>query len=238
MNDFLRTPNWFPVLGAHTFITMFMKLAPDEIAALAAGEESGEAAEKAIARLKPIMQSIPGHCFVSTDVCAPVDTERYELKRGAVYSARSAWQWLARSKKVQQAARDGFVTTVCIRPFRRMSPPREFRLFIKDRKLAAASQYHLIRHFRRLEGVKDQYWKLLDDSVNSISGNLQLKDVVMDVYVTRSRKVMIIDLNEFGLPTDPLLLKSWNINWYDVPEPKLKLMPPPFRISGEVKVSF
>lgn len=49
---------------------------------------------------------------------------------------------------------------------------------------------------------------------------------------------MIIDLNEFGLPTDPLLLKSWNINWYDVPEPKLKLMPPPFRISGEVKVSF
>ena len=123
MNDFLRTPNWFPVLGAHTFITMFMKLAPDEIAALAAGEESGEAAEKAIARLKPIMQSIPGHCFVSTDVCAPVDTERYELKRGAVYSARSAWQWLARSKKVQQAARDGFVTTVCIRPFRRMSPP-------------------------------------------------------------------------------------------------------------------
>ena len=46
MNDFLRTPNWFPVLGAHTFITMFMKLAPDEIAALAAGEESGEAADR------------------------------------------------------------------------------------------------------------------------------------------------------------------------------------------------
>ena len=38
VNDFLRMPNWYPVLAGHTFLTSFVKMRSDVIAALAAGE--------------------------------------------------------------------------------------------------------------------------------------------------------------------------------------------------------
>ena len=238
MNDFLRTPVWYPVLGAYSLMTNFLKLTPEELEALKNGEESGAVAQKAINRLKPLMKMVPHSAFVSVDVCAPVDTERYTAKRGAVYSAQSAWRFLARSQKVRQAVVAGHVTSICVRPFRSMNIPREFRLFIKDRKLAAASQYHLIRHFRRLEGVKKDYWKRLDKFVKEISELLEIPTLVMDVYVTTKHEVLIIDLNEFGGKTDPLMLRKWEQDWENISEPKLKLMPPPFKISGEVTVSF
>mgnify|MGYP000072988053 CR=1 FL=1 len=34
VNDFLRMPNWYPVLAGHTFLTSFVKMRSDVIAAL------------------------------------------------------------------------------------------------------------------------------------------------------------------------------------------------------------
>lgn len=238
MEDFLRTPVWYRKLGRYSLKTLFLELNADELAALANGDESGPAALAAVEKLKPLMSATPGNAFVSVDCCAPTDTERFAGKRGAVYSAASAWTFLARSRKVREAAAAGGVSAVCVRPFRRMSLPREFRLFIQDRRLKAASQYNLIRHFRRLEGVKEKYWKLLSAFSSEIAGSLEIPDVAMDVYVTSSREVLITDLNPFGEPTRPLLLRRWDIDWDNIADPKLKLMPPPVKISGEVTVSF
>lgn len=238
MDEFLRAQNWYSALKNHTFKSAFLPLYPAEIAALAAGEETSETALGVIAKLKPIIKEIPGNSFVSVDCCAPTDTERFAGKRGAVFSARSAWTFLARSAKVREAAAAGLATCICVRPFRRMNVPREFRLFISDGKLAAASQYHLVRHFRRLDGVRDDYWKLLEDFVSGISNKLASKDVAMDVYITSGREILIIDLNPFGPPTLPLLMRSWSQDWTKIAEPRLKLMSPPMNISGEVKVSF
>ncbi|MEA4862895.1 MAG: hypothetical protein AB7F40_04695 [Victivallaceae bacterium] len=238
MDDFLRAQNWYPALKHYTFKSSFLPLNPAEIAALAAGEETSDTARKVIARLKPMLKEVPGNSFVSVDCCAPTDTERFAGKRGAVFSARSAWTFLARSAKVREAAAAGMATCICVRPFRRMNVPREFRLFIVDGKLAAASQYHLVRHFRRLDGVREEYWKVLENFVKKIADKLTVPEVAMDVYITSGRDILVIDLNQFGPPTMPLLLRSWDQDWAAIPEPKLKLMSPPVKISGEVKVSF
>ncbi|MDR0931760.1 MAG: hypothetical protein LBM70_01900, partial [Victivallales bacterium] len=162
-NDFLRMPNWYPVLAGHTFLTSFVKMRPEVIAELSAGETGQEAkspAVKAIIEdLRQPLEAIPGNAFACVDDCAPTDTERFELKRGAVYSPESVWKYLALSPKVRESAQAGRAQYICLKPFRRMNRTREFRLFIYDGKLNAMSQYHLIRHFRRLEGVRNAYWE-------------------------------------------------------------------------------
>ncbi len=238
--DFLRTPVWYPVLAAHTFMTSFVRLRPEAVTALAmgviVGGDSHPEVQDAIESLRQPMSVVPGNCFASVDSCAPTDTERFIYKHGAVYSPESAWRYLALSGKVRTAAANGEVQNICLRPFRRMNRTREFRLFIKDGKLAAMSQYHLIRHFRRLEGYKKEFLKEADTFVNEIAWLLPIRDLVMDVYFTAEHRILIVDLNKWGEPTDPLLLRDWNRDW-SVPA-GIVLMPPPVTVSGTVNVSF
>ena len=237
--DFLHTPVWYPVLAQHTFLTSFVRLRPEAVEALADGIESAagnDAVKTAINDLRGPMQAIAGNCFTAVDTCAPTDTERFAGKHGAVYSPESAWRFLARSAKVREAAARGEVANICLRPFRRMNRTREFRLFIHDGRLTAMSQYHLVRHFRRLEGIKQQFWQEAEAFVNSIAWLLPIRTLVMDVYFTSEHNILIVDLNPWGAPTDPLLLRSWERDWT---EPAgIVLMPPPFKITGDVNVSF
>ena len=243
-DDFLRMPVWYPILAEHAFVTSFVKLRPEAVGALASGagadgapsEEWEKTVRAVISDLAAPMALIPGNCFTSVDCCSPTDTERFERKRGAVYSPRSAWRFLAASAKVRAAAERGEVEYICLRPFRRITKPREFRLFIRGGKLNAMSQYHLLRHFRRLEGVREHYWKLAQEFVDSIAWKLPGDDLVMDIYITGEEKVLIIDLNPWGGATDPLLLRSWDRDWS---EPAgIVLMEPPYKLRGEVNVSF
>ncbi|MBO5762784.1 MAG: hypothetical protein J6R85_02845 [Lentisphaeria bacterium] len=237
--DFLKTPVWYPVLASHTFLTSFIRLRPEAVKALADGCDGtvkSAVVIEAIESLRAPMAAIPGHCFASVDCCSPTDTERFITKGGAVFSPESAWRYLARSAKVRAAAERGDVEYICLRPYRRMNRTREFRLFIRNGELNAMSQYHLTRHFRRLEGVKQNFWHEAKAFVNSISWLLPVKDLVMDVYFTSSHRILIVDLNPWGAPTDPLLLRRWTRDWEE--SAGIVLMPPPLRISGDVNVSF
>ena len=243
VRNFLTIPGWYQPLSPYTFETRFVKLRTDAIAALAETANSGteismdcEMSKQVIADLRPVMARVSGNCFVSVDCCAPTDTERFKVKGGAVYSAKSAWYYLSHSFKVAKAAASGAVEYVCIRPYRHISKAREFRLFVHDGKLSAMSQYNLVRHFRRLEGERDKYWQMAENFVNEIIWLLPIKTLVIDVYITSSKKVMIIDLNPWGKPTSPLLLNTWDRNWTEVTG--LHLIPPPTKIGGTVKVSF
>lgn len=239
MENFLRAPVWYPALSGHTFLTSFVRLHPEAVAALAAGVTDGresEAVAAAIESLRLPMSAIPGNAFAFVDTCAPTDTERFELKRGAVFSPESAWLYLALSEKVRTAAANGEVEYICLRPFRRMNRTREFRLFIRNGKLSAMSQYNLNKHFRRLESVKLDYWNRAEKFVDSIAWCLPLKDLVIDIYFTSELQILILDLNCWGEPTDPLLLQTWDRNWKD--PAGIILMPPPTRITGDINVSF
>lgn len=237
--NFCKMVNWYPLFAGKTFLTSFIKLRPEAIQALANGEiEWNEESpiNQVIKDLRKPMSVLFGNSFVSVDTCAPTDTERFENKRGAIHSPESAWITLASSAKVRQSAAAGEVEYIAIRPFRRMNRPREFRLFIKDGKLKAMSQYYLIRHFRRLEGVKNQYWDMAKEFVNEISWNLPVKDIVMDIYFSSTREIYIIDFNPWGSPTDPLMLNTWDRDWNE--EIGIVLMPVPMSIGGDVNISF
>lgn len=80
-----------------------------------------------------------------------------------------------------------------------MDVTREYRLFIREGKLLAMSQYWLIRHFRRLVKLKDAYWSKSEKFVNEIAPILEMRDCAMDIYFTASGKILIVDVN----PWDP-----------------------------------
>ena len=235
-NDFFRTQVWYPSLANHTFVTSFLRLHDEEIAALQHGETDTPVARNAIHRLGEPMRAFSGNCFVFVDHTAPTDTERFAGKRGAVFSARSAWRYLAESTKVRAAAAAGEVHFICIRPFRRMNQTREFRLFIHDRRLKGMSQYWLIRHFRRLEGFKQHFWDKAEALVREIAWVLPTDNLVMDIYFTSGDEILIIDFNPWGNPTSPLLFDRWDRDWSNVEG--IKLIPPPLKISGDINVSF
>jgi hypothetical protein len=117
-----------------------------------------------------------------------------------------------------------------------MTPFREFRLFIQNGKLVAMSQYHLIRHFHRLEKLKDHFWQKSKEFVEENAWRLPLENIVVDIYFTADDRILVIDLNPWGEPTDPLMLRSWNRDWSD--EAGLITMAPPVKLRGDVDVSF
>lgn len=240
-NEFFRIPKWYPYLAAYTFPTTFVRLRPEAVAFLASQETERAEAPKEISRrviadLKQLMSRIHGNCFTSVDVCSPTDTERFKKKKGAVYSPDSAWKFLCQSEKIRSAAAAGNVEFICLRPFRHMNKAREFRLFIYEGKLAAMSQYWLIRHFPVLDKKGRFYWEKVQKMVQDVVWQLPVDNFVMDIYITSDDEILIIDLNPWGNPTDPLLLRSWERNdWLSI---GLQVMAPPTRISGDVHVSF
>ena len=117
-----------------------------------------------------------------------------------------------------------------------MSKPREFRLFIYKGRLSAMSQYWLIRHYRRIEGYRKKFWDKAELFVSEISWLLPHHTMVMDIYVTATGRIIIVDINRWGEPTSPLLLKTWDRDW-SIPA-GIVLINPPVTIRGEINVSF
>ena len=235
-NEHFRIQNWYPRLSVYSLPTNFVFLMDIEIQALQEGDTESGIAKGVIDRLASAMSKFPFTRFVGTDLVAPTDTIRFEEKRGAVCSATSAWYFLTQSAKVRNAARDGAVSAICVRPFRRMDNSREFRLFVKGGKLRAMSQYWMTRHYPRLEKVREKYWTLAVDFIDRNFWVLPEPDLVIDIYFTSKDEIIVIDLNPFGPPTDPLMLNTWDQDWQNTIG--LKLIPHPTAISGDINVSF
>lgn len=235
--DAFRVQNYYQRFSHCSLPACFVMLKPEEISALAAGETEGEVVKGVIRRISDAMGNFFGKRFISVDFCAPTDCPRYlSSKHGSVASAESGWYSLVTSPKIREMAAAGLVECICVRAFRTFDVPREFRLFVKDGKLAAMSQRFLIRHFRRLEKRTDEYWNVANEFVNSISSQLPVPDIVIDIYITNRKKVIMLDLNPWGDPTDPLMMASWN---RDLSTPLgCLIVPPPHVISGDVNVSF
>ncbi len=236
--DFCSIPGWYPVLSGHTFITTFVPLRDAAVAALAAGNTDLEdpAVREAVESLRRPLKGVPGSAFIGVDRCSPTDTERFAARRGSVHSAGSVWKVLASSAKVRASAAAGEVANICLRPFRRINRMREFRLFIRDGELLAASQYNLTRYFSRLESRRDVYWKMLTEFVGGISWLLPSGRLALDAYITASDSILILDINPWGPPTDPLMARDWSRDWNAVSG--LLLMEPPVKLDGDVSVSF
>ncbi len=231
-----KIQNWYTRLSLYTLPAVFVYLSENEIDSLANGDSQSKNRNDIVSRLQIAMQKFSLTRFVGTDFVAPTDTNRFEDKHGAVCSAESAWNILCSSAKVRNAAQNHEVSLISVKPFRRMNPDREFRLFIKDGKLRAMSQYWLTKYLPAITKKKDFYWELAEKFVNRIFWVLPYKDIVLDIYFTSKDEILVIDLNPFGEPTDPLMLNSWNYDWNS--EKGIKLIPSPTSVSGDINVSF
>lgn len=234
-----RIPVWYPRLSAHSLPTSFVALRDIEIEALANGEDvSSGVVQDVLPRLQTVMKQFGYNRFLSVDLAAPTDTPRFQSKRGAVRSASSGWNVLASSEKIRESAKRGEVTSICVRPFRRMDVSREFRLFIHGGELFAMSQYWLVKHFPKLEKRRDSFWSKAAEFVSLNAWAFPLQDVAMDVYFTSSGKILITDLNPLSAPTDPLMFNDWTaFDWTNAPA-GIRIVPPPHLLSGDVHVSF
>lgn len=226
---------WYTALSDHTFPTVFLLLSPGEIAALLAADREADDARHTLVRLDAAMRALPGASVVGTDVCAPTDV----LPRGRhrpLHAARTAWERLAASAKVRDALQSGAADRLIVRPYRRMDKTREFRLFVFEGRLAAMSQYCLERHFRRLAGRVSRLWEQGREFARVIIPLLPAPTLTVDVYLTSEGRFLIVDLNPWGPPTDPLLLHRWERDWH---EPLgLRIIPEPVKMKGDVSVSF
>ena len=205
--------SWYSTLADYTFPTTFVKLKDAELDMLANGVTEESEVYNIVNRISKAQYAFSRNTFVFADTTAPTDTERFAFKKGAVYSAASAWRNLTESAKIRTAAKNREFECICVRPFRNMTHYREFRLFIYEGRLALMSQYWQTRHYHRLDVKKDFYWAKAEELVDEISWLLPSDTIVLDIYFTAKDHIILIDFNSWGEPTAPLLAQSWNIDW-------------------------
>jgi hypothetical protein len=150
---------------------------------------------------------------------------------------KTAYRMLATSDKVTASLRSGDSTCLTVRPYRRMDPGREFRFFVRDRALSGVSQYHLDRRYARVANRESEVWKAACDWLGQLTEGLPADDLVLDAYLTSTDRFLIVDLNSWGDPTDPLLFKTWDRDW-SADKGGIRFIPKPVRMSGDVSVSF
>ena len=187
-------------------------------------------------RFAYVIKHLPGACFVHADICAPNDSSVFTQLNGSVRKAEDAIALLQESYKVKHALAEGTTDRIVFHPYRRMDRYREFRLFIHGGELQAVSQRYLTRYLARMQGREEELWYLAAYLTDDIRDFLPETNVVIDVYLTTSKKLMIIDLNKWGGDTDPLLYGSWEVQ--EEKQGKVLLTQKPTSISGDVSVSF
>ncbi len=239
-NDALRMQDYYTSLSAVSFPTVFVPLTAEELQALAKGCKEGDVVKNVVERIAGAVKNLPASRFISLDTFSPVDTERYREKKGAVCSPESIWSILCDSARTREEAANGTIKNIVIRPFRRMDVAREFRLFIKGKKIAGMSQYHLVRHFQRLVEREEEYTNLAASFVEKIAPFLPEEDVVVDIYITHTRRIILVDLNKWGKTTDAKMLKWEELEKFNpgTDRPKYGIVPAPRKISGKLQVKF
>jgi len=95
-----------------------------------------------------------------------------------------------------------------LRPYIDIEPWREFRVFVKDGKVAGISQYHYTLDFEFTDqNIDDIDWLIRDFMDNSAIPNFPLPDFVADIVF--DDPIMLLEINPFGL-SDPCLFKSYD----------------------------
>ena len=228
--------DWYLSLANHTFPTIFLRLNSDEIQMFKSKDFESFLAKSLIKKLEHAAKIFPGNSFLHVDSCAPTDSVLFQKRNGTVNSGKTAWEFLTQSEKAQNAISEGKSERICLHPYRRMDYSREFRIFVKNRNLVAMSQLRLKQYYPKLHKRRDFIWKVAQKFIREIVDFLPNQEVVIDVYLTSNDDLMIIDMNPWGEPTDPLLLRNWDRDW-GAKELGLVLAPKPIKLGGDISVS-
>jgi hypothetical protein len=231
----IAVSSWYTSFGNYTFPSSFIRLNEAEIKALLNGETGSKVSRAVIDKLDYVIDHLPGSCFLHADCCAPTDSTKFQSTDFAVKKGQAAWEVLLESSKVISAFKAGDTERLVLHSYRRVDKYREFRAFIKGRKLLTMSQRYINKHVSKLNGRENEIWQLAEQLFENCATFLPLEDIVVDLYLTSTKRLMILDMNLWG-ECDPLLLKDWDQDWNALSG--LKLVPKPLKLSGDVSVSF
>ena len=111
-----------------------------------------------------------------------------------------------------RAVREHAASVLTLREWYDLNPSMEFRCFVKNRNLVAASQRHVNDFYEFLvrdkDAIEDAIALFWESNVSCTSWHDDQVDYVFDVYVTpKTKKVKIIDFNVWGGTTLPLLFE-------------------------------
>ena len=230
-----KITQWYPSFADKTFPTVFLQLSAEEKALLVGEHHDSNVKSNLVKRINKSIHALPGSCFVATDSCAPTDSEFF-AKLKPCSNGENAIKLLTSSNKVKVALSSEDCQHLTIRPYRRMDKTREFRLFVYGGELVSMSQYCLERHFRRLEGHKQTFWEKAREFFTELKPFLTDTEAVIDVYLCSDGTFLIVDFNTWGEPTQPLLMRKWDRDWSE--NQGIRLIKPPMKMKGDVKVSF
>ena len=115
-------------------------------------------------------------------------------------------------REEDRAVREHVTSVLTLREWYDLNPSMEFRCFVKNKNLVAASQRYvndfyefLVRDKDVIEDAIALFW---ETHISSTSWHENQVDYVFDVYVTpKTKKVKIIDFNVWGGTTLPLLFE-------------------------------
>eukprot|EP01080_Neovahlkampfia_damariscottae_P008499 gene8499-323_t len=98
-----------------------------------------------------------------------------------------------------------------LRKYYDLNSDMEFRLFIKNNDLICISQRNCLTFYKHLIEKKDEIEnKIKQFFKDEIKNKFELKNYIVDVYISTKNKIWIIDFNVFGEPTEPKLFESWD----------------------------
>jgi len=228
--------DWYLSLAAYTFPTIFIELNDNEIKMFETSEFSSGNSKAIIRKIDHAVSILPGNSFIHADYCAPTDSSLFQKRKGAINSGKIGWDIITGSEKVKKAFVAGKTKRICLHSYRRMDHSREFRVFVKEKNSVAISQKDLSKHYPKLHKRHDFIKKKIQKFIKKICEFSSKNDVVVDLYLTSQDELMILDMNSWGEPTNPLLLRSWDRDWSK--NAGLILVNKPEKLGGDVSVSF
>ncbi|KAF0984024.1 hypothetical protein FDP41_007939 [Naegleria fowleri] len=99
---------------------------------------------------------------------------------------------------------------LALRKWYDVNPSMEFRCFVKDRSLIGISQRDISNFYKFLVVDRESITeKLVTFWEKYIKNSFPLSQYTVDLYISRTGAVFIVDFNVFGPPTSPLLFNSF-----------------------------
>ena len=97
-----------------------------------------------------------------------------------------------------------------LRKWREVNPGTEWRCFVKDGRLVAACQRDTASHYSHMAREEESIRRdLVTFFREQIRDKFPLSSYVFDVTRPGKDRVILMDFNPFGNPTDTLLFESW-----------------------------
>ena len=217
--------HWPPAIAALAIPARTIRLSLEDVAALGwhtpefrsalAGASRRDLSPAFLSALGRALTEAPGAVFprlgycswkVSSPCALPARTVREVLATITAPDAR-----VARALLAAVSARSG--SALHLVDWRDIARWSEFRLFIRDRELVGASQYHCDRTFREIAAAGSALSTVVRAFAEVLVGSLHMDDVIADIHLAPDGggglTAELIELNPFSPRTSPCLF-TWH----------------------------